>query len=64
MSKSKRGAPLGSRNKALKAGEEGATEFLHLRCRPSDKIKWQAAAGGEALSKWVTETLNSAAADE
>lgn len=55
----KPGAPKGSRNRALKDGEEGATSFLHIRCKPSDKARWvKAATGRGGLSEWVTKILN------
>ncbi len=59
------GAPKGARNRALKEGEEGATSFLHLRCKPSDKAMWvKAAAGQGGLSEWVTTMLNQAAINQ
>lgn len=59
--KNSRGAPKGSKNRALKEGEEGATSFLHLRCKPSDKSRWvKAAQGNGGLSEWVIKWLNSA----
>ena len=57
--KKTRGAPQGSANRALKKGEEGATSFIHLRCKPSEKSAWVKAAEAEGgLSKWAIEALN------
>jgi len=45
---------------AFSAGK-GATSFLHLRCKPSEKAAWVKAAQGKGgLSKWVLDTLNRA----
>lgn len=58
----KRGAPKGSKNNTLKPGEEGATSFLHLRCKPSEKAAWlKAAEAHGGLSAWAIEMLNQAA---
>lgn len=60
----KRGAPKGARNRALKDGEEGATSFLHLRCKPSDKARWVRTSSGQGgLSEWAIKVLNEASQD-
>jgi hypothetical protein len=54
------GAPLGSANRALKDGEEGATSFIHIKVKPSEKAAWVKASQEQGLSKWVKATLNKA----
>lgn len=60
--KKPRGGQKGNANSALKPGEEGATSFLHLRCKPSEKAAWVKAAESKGgLSAWAIKVLNKAA---
>ncbi|MGZ8220055.1 MAG: hypothetical protein ACXWT0_00255 [Methylobacter sp.] len=52
--------PNGNQN-AVKRDDEKATDFLHGRCKPTDRLKWLEAAKkkGMKLMPWVVATLNS-----
>ncbi len=55
----KRGAPIGSQNRLGKTKDDGATSFLHIRCKPSDKAKWvHASQENGGIAAWVVKTLN------
>lgn len=45
------------------AKDDGATSFIHARCKPSDKAKWVKASQSEGLklTEWIVKSLNSAA---
>ena len=40
--------------------EDGATSFIHARCKPSDKAVWVRAAQAEGLklTEWIVQRLN------
>jgi hypothetical protein len=47
------------------AKEDATTSFLHINVKPSDKAAWvKAAKSNGGLKKWVTTSLNEAAAKE
>jgi hypothetical protein len=55
-----RGAPVGNDN-AAKAPEELLSAVLNIKCHPSEKSAYVAAAGGQKLAVWIRQQLNKAA---
>jgi predicted HicB family RNase H-like nuclease len=55
-------APENNQN-AVKEAADKASSFLYIRANPTDKSAWVRASNRSKtkLSKWVTETLNTAA---
>lgn len=47
-----------------KRSKDPRSSYVRLRCKPSEKAEWFAAAGGErAFSDWARQVLNAAAAN-
>lgn len=50
------------RGAGRKPAPDGATSFLHIRCKPAEKSAWVKAAYAQGgLSEWVIRQLNEAA---
>lgn len=58
-------APKDNQN-AVKGEADVASSFLHVRAVPRDKAGWVKAAKRrkQKLAEWVTETLNTASAND
>lgn len=56
--KSKPGAKPGNTN--AQRDLQPATSWLQVRCTPAEKAAWVKSAGGQKLSDWVRQRLNSA----
>lgn len=54
-------APKNNQNARKDSSE---TTWLQVRCHPTAKAAWVAAAGKAGLSKWVKQTLNKAVEKE
>lgn len=45
---------------ALKSSQDKSEDFIHARCKSSDKAKWKLAADKEGLklTEWIVKNLN------
>jgi hypothetical protein len=50
----------GMTGKRNAAKDDGATSFIHARCKPQDKAVWVRVAQSEGLklTEWIVNTLN------
>lgn len=52
--------PHGMTGKRNAAKDDRASDNIHFRCRPEDKVAWSvdAEASGMKLSEWIVKKLN------